>query len=137
MKHNLGSSTRVCLQPLLGRTLGPGGLDFDYIIFRDPASPKLLDESMPYQLHLLLLLAWLPGILWSWVISCLSGAGVTSTWVCPLWSGSVCPLRETLPLVVLHSDPGCTGQRTRLFHSFHLTHNCTSLPSPLFMVCVQ
>lgn len=50
----------MCLSPValcLSRLLGPGVLDFDYVIFRDPASPKLLGESVPYQLHLLLLLA--------------------------------------------------------------------------------
>lgn len=44
----------VCLQPFLeNRLLGSRGLHFDYIILSDPASLKLLGESMPHQLHLL------------------------------------------------------------------------------------
>lgn len=54
----------------------------------------------------------------------------------PTVADSVCPLWETLPLLVLHSDPRCGGQMTRLFCSFHLTHNYTPLSSP-FLVCVQ
>lgn len=79
----------VCLQLLLDRPLGPRGLDLDYIIFRDPSSPKLLGESMHYQLHMLLHLAWLPGIPWSWVFSCLSGT-----------AGGCCDQHLALPIVV-------------------------------------